>query len=65
MFLVANKVEEDRQVSVVLTVIGPKNYALLHDLLAQDKPTSKSVDVILETLQKHYEPRRVVIAERL
>ena len=38
-------------------------YALLSNLLAPDKPVSKTIEQ-LKVLQKHYEPKPVVIAER-
>ena len=45
----------------MLTVIGPKHYALVHTLL---EPTSKSVDELLDALGKYFEPTPIVIAER-
>ena len=64
LFLDANAVEEGRRVPVMLTVIGPKHYALLHHLVAPDDPATKSIDELLELLQKHFEPTPLVIAER-
>lgn len=64
LFLDANAVEDGRRVPVMLTVIGPKHYALLHHLVAPDDPASKSLDTLLELLQKHFEPTPLVIAER-
>ena len=49
---------------MLLSVIGPKIYALLRDLLAPDKPQDKSVPDLFGTLKKHYEPKPVIIAER-
>ena len=56
LFLDANAIEEERRVPVMLTVIGPKHYALVHTLLAPVEPTSKSVDELLDTLGKYFEP---------
>ena len=39
-------------------------YALLSDLLAPDKRSSKTVDQLTQVLVKHYEPKLVIIAER-
>ena len=64
LFLEANAIEEERRVPVMLTVIGPKHYALVHTLLAPVEPTSKSVDELLDTLGKYFEPTPIVIAER-
>ena len=56
LFFAANGIAEEKQIPVLLSVIGPKNYALLRDLLAPVKPQEKSVAVLVETLKKHYEP---------
>ena len=63
LFFVANKVEEVKQVATLLSVIGGKTYALLSDLLAPDKPASKTLKQLKRTLQTHFEPKPVVIAE--
>jgi len=34
LYIIVNGVKEDRQVAVLLSAIGPKVYATLHDLLA-------------------------------
>ena len=64
LFFAANDIEDPKQVAVFLSVIGPKNYALLHDLLAPVKPQEKSLAALFETLRKHFEPKPVIIAER-
>ena len=64
LFFVANEIPEERQVAVLLSIIGTKNFSLLRDLLSPETPSSKSVKVLLDTLGKHLEPEKVVIAER-
>ena len=64
LFFAANGIKDEKKVAVFLSVIGPKNYALLRDLLAPDKPQQKSLAVLFETLRKHFEPKPVIIAER-
>ena len=64
MFLVANSIEEDKQVHVILSVLGAKVYALLRDLLAPAKPSDKSFDDLSDVLMKHFESKPVVIAKR-
>ena len=64
MFLVANSIEEDKQVPVILSVLGGKVYALLRDLLAPAKPSDKSFDDLSDVLTKHLESKPVVIAKR-
>jgi len=54
---------EGKQVATLLSVIGGKTYALLSDLLAPTKPAMKSLKDLKETLQAHFDPKPVVIAE--
>ena len=63
LFFATNSIEDPKQVAVFLSVIGPKNYALLHDLPAPVKPQEKSLVALFETLRKHFEPKPVIIAE--
>ena len=63
-FFVANEIPEKKQVAVLLSIISTKNFSLLRDLLSLEKPSSKSVKVLLDTLGKHLEPEKVVIAEQ-
>ena len=64
LFFVANDVEDRKQVATLLSVIGSRTYALLSDLLAPDKPASKTFKQLTKTLQTHFEPKPVVIVER-
>ena len=64
LYFQANDIAEANQVPVFLTVVGGKVYALLRDLLAPDKPDSKSFGQLAQTLRTHYEPKPLVIAER-
>ena len=52
------------KVPLFLTIIGQKNYMLLRDTLAPTKPKDKELDVIYQTLKQHFQPRKVIIAER-
>ena len=63
LFFAANGINDEKKVAVLLSVIGLKTYALLRDLLAPDKSHQKSVAVLFETLQKHFELKPVLIAE--
>ena len=47
-FFATNSIKDEKQVAVLLSVIGPKIYALLCDLLAPEKPQHKSVGVLFE-----------------
>jgi len=50
-------------VAVFLSVIGAKTYTLLRNLLAPTKPEA-SLASLTSALKNHFEPKRVVIAER-
>ena len=63
-FFVANEIPEKSQVAVLLSIISTKNFSLLRDLLSPEKPSSKSIKVLLGTLGKHLEPEKVVIEEQ-
>ena len=64
LYFTANTVEENKQVPILLSSIGPSTYALLCNLLAPDSPGSKSLKDIETALCTHFKPRRSVIAER-
>ena len=64
LFFTANSIAEEKQVAVLLSVVGPKTYALLRDLLAPTKPQEKSFTELSTTLKNHYEPKPIVITER-
>ena len=64
LFFDANTIKEDKQVAVLLTVIGSSTYALLTSLLSPYKPHEKSFAELAETLRRHFDPKPLVIAER-
>ena len=64
LFLAANAVPVERQVPVFLTLVGGQTYALLRDLLSPAKPADKTLKQLMDALRGHYEPKKVVMAER-
>ena len=64
LFLAANAIPDDRKVPVFLTLVGGQTYALLRDLLSPVKPSVKTLAQLKETLKKHYEPKKIIMAER-
>ena len=64
LFFDANGIKDDKQVAILLTVIGSNIYALLSSLLAPTKPREKSFQELSETLRHHFDPKPLVIAER-
>ena len=64
LYFTANSVVAAKQVPILLSAIGSSTYSLLSDLLAPDPPKEKSLAEITAALRKHFEPKRVVTAER-
>ena len=54
MFFTANQIPEERQVAVLLSVIGSAHFSFLSSLLAPDKPADKSVAELLTVLKEHF-----------
>ena len=63
LFFRANEIPDDRQVAVLLSIVGTKSYSLLYNLLAPESPSSKSVGELLDTLQSHLQPEPIIIVE--
>ena len=64
LYFVANKVDEEVQVPILLSCIGAPTYLLLSDLLAPSAPSSKSLQEISDSQSKHFEPKRVIIVQQ-
>ena len=64
LYLLANQVEDETKVPAFLSIIGGRAYGVLRDLLAPALPQDTSLERLVATLKKHYEPSKVVIAER-
>ena len=64
LYCIANDIIEEKKVSVLLSVMGPKTYGLLRSLLTPEKPADKTFQQIADILQQHLNPRPLVIAER-
>ena len=64
LYFEANRVEDDRKVAVLLTVVGAQTYDTLRSLLAPTSPRDKSYEELLEVLRKHYDPQPLLVAER-
>ncbi|XP_048123490.1 uncharacterized protein LOC125310268 [Alosa alosa] len=63
-FIEANAVPATKKEAVFLSVIGATTYGLLRSLLAPDKPSSKTYKDLVDTLDGHFSPKPIVIAER-
>ncbi|XP_034157776.2 LOW QUALITY PROTEIN: uncharacterized protein K02A2.6-like [Pangasianodon hypophthalmus] len=60
----ANDIGNEKRVSVLLSAIGGKAYALLRSLTAPAKPADVSFDNIVKTMQDHLAPKPLLIAEQ-
>ncbi|XP_033105178.1 uncharacterized protein LOC117107583 [Anneissia japonica] len=63
-YLEANSVHDNRKVATLLTVIGPKAYALLNDLCSPALPKIKAYDELTKMLDEHFNLKPLVIAKR-
>ena len=64
-FLVANDITEAKNVmATFLTAVGAKTCELLNDIVAPAKPSELTFEEVVEHLNKHYDPKPLVIAER-
>ena len=63
-YFIANEIDKDKQVAVMLSLMGNKTYGLLRNLAASAKPSTLSFKTIVDTLQKHLSPKPLLIAER-
>ena len=54
-----NGIDEDKQVPVLLTMIGSTNYALLSNLVSPGKPKDKTFAQLAEVLCSHFDPKTV------
>ena len=64
IFFQANGIADGKKVPVFLSIAGGSVYALLRSLLSPVKPQEKTFDELKVELKKHFEPKKVVIAER-
>ena len=64
LFFQANAVADGWKVAVFLTLIGPKTYGLLRNLVAPEKPAEKTLEVLKRELSAYYTPKPLAIAER-
>ncbi len=61
----ANDISQERQVATLLSVMAAATCGLLRNLVQPEKPKDKSYKDIVDTLKSHFEPKPLLIAERL
>jgi len=64
-YFLANEIAQAaKKANILLSVIGPKPYAVLRDLLSPDLPSAKTYQELVDMLKSHYAPEPLLIAER-
>ena len=64
LYFEANGIKEEKQLAVFLSSIGGKTYELLQNLLAPTLPKDKLLAEVIAVLEKHFDSKPAVIAER-
>ncbi len=63
-FVMTNEITVEKLMPTFLSVMGPKTFNLLRNLLQPVKPGSKTYKELVDTLTHYFSPRPLVIAER-
>ena len=64
LFVKANSIDDALKSAAFLSVIGPKTFSLVTDLVSPEKTEKCTYDALYSALNKHYKPQTVVIYER-
>ena len=63
-YFIANDVPDEKKVPALLALIGSSTYRLLRDICHPDLPSTKDYKTLCDTLQSHFSPKPIIIAER-
>ena len=63
-YSIANEIAAEKNVAVLLTMVGAKTYSLLRDLIASTKPATKTDEELVAVIKAHLKPKPLIIAER-
>ena len=63
-YFAINDVQDEKCVPALIACMGSAKYSLLKNLLAPDKPSTKTYKDIVDILTAHLCPKPLVIAER-
>ena len=64
VFLMANSIDAEKKVAVLLSCIGSKTYGILKNLCSPDLPASKDFASLCTILKSHYDPKPSFLARR-
>ena len=63
-YFTGNEISNEKKVPAILSLMGPKTYALLKSSYAPAKPGEQSYNDIVKKLKDHLNPKPLEIAER-
>ena len=61
---IANDVQEDKKVALLITFIGAEVYQILKNLISPAKPSEKKYEELKQVMLSHFTPEKLIIAER-
>lgn len=64
LFCQVRNVDSNKKVAFLLTEIGREVYGIVENLVSPEKPKNKTYKQLCQVLQQHFDPRKIVIAER-
>ena len=64
LYMDANGTPEAKRVATFLNGVGKTTYAIIRNLMIPEKPAEKSLKDIIAVMEKHFEPKPLVISER-
>ena len=64
LYFETNAVEDGKKASVLLTVIGAKNYGIIRSLVTPILPREKTFEELANVLKAHFQQKPLLIAER-
>ena len=63
LFFASNDIGPDKQITVFLTVVGSRSYALIKNLTAPTLPQENCYEVLKAVLLAHFQPKPLLIME--
>ena len=64
LFFIANSIKDTKQVATFLTLLGPKIFHLVQNLVSPKKPGDCTYAELVKALKDHFKPKVVIIYER-
>ena len=64
LYMDANDMPDARRVATFLNCVGKTTYSIIRNLMIPDKPAEKSLKDIIAVMEKHFEPKPLVISQR-